>query len=96
MQTINDRLLAAVFDFCDACESLLVLRRSDCRCTEFSRGDYTTGDPGSDACDWRMKDGDDLCEACQSRKDSYPAFKAAIAKRNAAKRRMLRLAKAAH
>jgi hypothetical protein len=23
MQTINDRLLAAVFDFCDACESLL-------------------------------------------------------------------------
>jgi hypothetical protein len=88
-----DRLISAVVEFSAQNRTLAGLRRAKRRCTEYSRPDYSCGDPGTPECQYITDLAeDDFCDACKARKANLPVYRTALRNRAAAKRRMIRWA----
>ena len=59
------------------------------RCTEMSKPDYRTGDPGQGPC--YLEDEEvELCQACTKRRAGVPALNVVKSKRRYAKRKLFR------
>ena len=88
--TATERFNSAALDFAEHDRALLEMKRQTKRCTERSKPDLVSGDPGQGWCDPSPAGDGTRCEACQARVDNLPLYRSHIRARSSAKRKMQR------
>lgn len=83
------RLVKALNEFClQECRLHDFRQESKGPCTEKSKSDYRTGDPGQGPCDIHDPEAG-RCERCEARFRNRQDYRSALKKRTAAKRRVV-------